>query len=74
MLHNLIRMHEKEIPILPRPANITVIPNVWLFDARNKQAMNEYRNSIANMISTSKTIITIYANFSYKEKHMVIID
>lgn len=50
--HNFIRMHEKGMPILPRPANTTTIPNIGLYDARNKQAMNECRDALANMIST----------------------
>ena len=52
-LHNFIRMHEKGILILPKPTNITTIPNIGLYDGGNNQAMNECRDAIANMISTS---------------------
>ena len=55
VLCNFIRMHEQRTPILPRPVNITTIPNIELYDMRNKQAMNECRDAIANTILTSRS-------------------
>ena len=47
-------MNEKGIPILSRSTNVTTISNIGLYDAENKQGMNERRYAIADMISTSR--------------------
>jgi len=52
-LYNFIRLHEQGIPISPRPTNVVTIPNVWLYDGRNSEVKNEFRDTIYNMISSS---------------------
>jgi len=51
--HNLIRIQERGIPISSRPTIVVTIPNVQLYDDCNREAMNEFRDTICNMISSS---------------------